>query len=462
MNVGRDTRPTAAPGRSGDTGARRYCIVGAGPAGLAQARSFKRAGVPFDVLEKHHDVGGIWDMKNDGTPMYETCRFISSRTLSGFFDYPMPENYPDYPGHEQVLAYLRAFARAYDLYPGITFDTRVTSVERVGDGWRVTSSSGTRRLYAGVVCANGMTWDPYMPSHPGRFAGELRHASSYRGPYELAGRRVLIVGAGNTGCDIACDAAGHARTAFISLRRGYHFIPRYILGMPTDVFAARSPKLPMPVRQPIFRMLLSLLVGRPETAGLPRPDHGILESHPIINSELLNHVRDGMLHPKPDIRGFADGKVRFVDGSEEEIDLVLYATGYNMSFPFMDRTCFRWAGNRLKGYLTVFNADHDNLFTLGFVVTAAGVYEDFDRLAELVTNHVLDQAHNPERAARFRELVRRDDPDLSGGLSYIRTARHATYVEHDAFRRHLEKVRRDMGWPALIPGYFDGARAPLG
>jgi hypothetical protein len=268
------------------------------------------------------------------------------------------------------------------------------------------------------------------------------------------------VGAGNTGCDIACDAAGHARAAFISLRRGYYFIPRYILGMPADAFAARSPRLPMPVRQAIFRTLLRILVGGPETAGLPSPEHGILESHPIINSELPTHVRVGTLRPKPDVREHAGGKVLFVDGSEEEIDLVLYATGYDMSFPFLDRACFRWIGNRLKAYLTVFNADHDNLFTLGFLVTAAGVYEDFDRLADLVTNHVLDRERNPERTARFRELVRRDDPDLSGGLTYVNTARHATYVEHDAFRRQLEKVRRDMGWPALTPGCFDGVRAP--
>jgi cation diffusion facilitator CzcD-associated flavoprotein CzcO len=97
----------------------RYCVIGAGAAGLAQARAFRWAGVPFDVLERHEDVGGIWDLENPGTPMYASCRLISSRRLSGFLDFPMPPDYPDYPTRAQVLAYLREFARAHGLYEQI-------------------------------------------------------------------------------------------------------------------------------------------------------------------------------------------------------------------------------------------------------------------------------------------------------------------------------------------------------
>lgn len=438
----------------------RICIVGAGPAGLSQARAFLRAGLPFDVIERHGDLGGIWDLANPGTPMYETARFISSKTLSAFFDFPMPGDYPDYPDHRQILAYLQAFARAYGLHDHITFGREVARAVPEGAGWQVTLADGEARRYRALVCANGMTWDPYLPDIPGRFEGELRHAVTYRGAEEFRGKRVLIVGAGNTGCDIACDAAGAADAAFLSLRRGYNFIPKHIFGLPADVFAEAVPKLPVRLRQWGFGLLLRLLVGDLRRCGLPRPDHRIFESHPILNTRVLGHLRRGALTAKPDVRAFEGRRVRFADGSELELDLVLLATGYNKSFPFLDRDCFEWAGNRPKGYLSVFHPRHDNLFTLGFLDTNAGVYEDFDRLAHLVACHLLDQERDPARAARFRRKVEGPPPDLSGGVRYVESPRHASYMHHDSFRAYLTKLVEELGWPELRPGCFEALRGP--
>ncbi len=436
----------------------RFCIVGAGPAGLSQARAFLRAGVPFDVVERHGEVGGIWDLANPGTPMYQSARFISSKTLSAFFDFPMPGDYPDYPDHAQVLAYLQFFAAAYGLRDHITFGREVARAVPDAQGWRVTLLGGEQRRYRGLVCANGMTWDPHLPDIPGRFAGELRHAVSYRAAEAFRGKRVLIVGAGNTGCDIACDAAETADAAFLSLRRGYNFIPKHIFGLPADVFAETMPKLPMRLRQWGFGRLLRLLVGDLRRCGLPRPDHRIFESHPILNTEVIDHLRRGQLTAKPDVRAFEGRKVVFADGSAAEVDLVLLATGYNKSFAFLDRDCFEWAGNRPKGYLSVFHPRHDNLFTLGFLDTNAGVYEDFDRLAHLVACHVLDQAHDPARAARFRRKVAGPPPDLSGGIRFVDSPRHTSYMHHDAFRAYLRALTREMGWPDLERGCFDALR----
>ncbi len=431
----------------------RYCIVGAGPAGLAQARAFKAAGLAFDLFERHGDVGGIWDIGNPGTPMYESAHFVSSRTLSGFFDFPLPADYPDYPSHVQVLAYLRDFARVHGLLGHITFGTAVDWAEPDGDGWCMTLAGGGRRRYRGLVCANGMTWQPAMPDFPGRFDGELRHAVTYRNPEEFKGRRVLILGAGNSGCDIACDAAQHARAAFISLRRGYHFIPKHLFGMPADVFGARGPRLPLAVEQRVFGALLRLLNGDLGRYGLPKPDHRLFESHPIINSLVLHHLSHGDLKPKPDIRELRGSTVIFQDGSEEAVDLILLATGYDMTIPFMERTHFDWAGTRLDGYLSVFTK-YDSLFTLGFLATNTGVFGDFDRLAHLVTRFLLDQARDPRRAARFRARIDGVRPDLTGGIRFVESARHQSYKHHPALRSYLEKLRKEMGWPALAPGQF--------
>ncbi len=430
----------------------RYCVIGAGPAGLAQARAFLWAGVPFDVLERHGDVGGLWDLENPGTPIYGSCRLISSRRLSGFLGYPMPRDYPDYPTRSQVLAYLRAFVRDHGLYERIEFRREVVRVERGGEGWAVRLRDGETRCYVGVVCASGMNWDPQWPAYPGRFDGEIRHAVDYRDREQLAGRRVLVVGGGNTGFDIAADAAERAEAAFLSLRRGYHVIPKHVFGLPADAFAARTPALPMGLRQALFQALLRTIVGDLGRYGLPRPDHRVLESHPVINTAALHALEAGRLRAKPDVRELAGNNVVFADNSREAVDLVIYATGYKMRIPFVDRALLDWKGDKIDGYLSVFSRRHETLFTLGFLVTNAGVFEDFDRLASLVACYARDRAEAPERAARFRARVAADRPDLTGGLRFIESPRHATYVEHDAFRRAVERTRTAMGWPALRPG----------
>jgi cation diffusion facilitator CzcD-associated flavoprotein CzcO len=439
----------------------RVCIVGAGPAGLAQARACKLVGLPFDVIERHGDLGGLWDIENPGTPMYESAHMISSKGLSGFFDFPMPADYPDYPGHGQVHAYLRAFARAYGLTDDIVFATEVVRAEPEGPVWRVVLGNGEGRRYRALVCANGMNWTPLMPEIPGTFTGELRHAVTYRCKAELEGRRVLVVGGGNSGCDIACQAAESARAAFLSLRRGYSFIPKHVFGLPADVFAARAGSLPLPLalRQRVFQGLLRLLNGDPARFGLPKPDHRIFESHPIVNSLILHHLAHGALTVKPDVKAFANDRVVFQDGSEETFDLVLLATGYDTTIPYVARAHFDWAGNHLQAYMTAFNARHDTLFTLGFINTAAGVFEDFDRLAHLIANHLADRERAPDKARKVRALIKAGQPDLSGGLRYVASPRHAAYVQHDRFRAQLDKLRREMAWPALVPGYFNTLRS---
>jgi cation diffusion facilitator CzcD-associated flavoprotein CzcO len=442
----------------------RYFIIGAGPAGLAQARAFRWAGVPFDLFERHVDVGGIWDLENPGTPMYASCRLISSRRLSGFFDFPMPRDYPDYPTRAQVLTYLREFARAYHLYEQIEFGREVARVEQTAGEWVVRLVDGECRRYAGVVCANGMNWVPNRPEYPGRFTGEVRHAVDYKNEDQLAGRRVLVVGGGNTGFEIACDAADIAAAAFLSLRRGYYIIPKHIFGVPADLFAKYTPSLPMRLKQTIFQGLLRLIIGDLRSYGLPQPDHSVLESHPVINTEALEALRAGRLQAKPDIRELADDQVVFNDGSRERVDLILYATGYQMRVPFMDEQLFDWKGDRLDAYLSVFNRSHETLFTLGFLMTNAGVYEDFDRLATMIACYARDRVEKPERAARFRDLVAADQPDLTGGLHFVESPRHATYAEHDAFRHAVERTFKTMSWPELRPGTLalpqncDGAR----
>ncbi|WP_330252818.1 NAD(P)/FAD-dependent oxidoreductase [Nocardia sp. NBC_00565] len=277
----------------------RVCIVGAGPAGLSAARALKRLGIPYDQYERHSDVGGIWDLDNPGTPMYKSAHFISSRGTSGFFDFPMPDTYADYPSNRDILRYTRGFAAAYGLRDAIRFNCAVQHVEQVGDIWSVTLPDGTVKQYRAVICATGVTWAPRSPEHPGTFKGEIRHSSTYRDPEEFRGKRVLVVGLGNSGADIACDAAANADTAFVSVRRGYHVIPKHIFGIPSDEFGNRGPDLPVKLERPLMQTLLRMIQGDLTKYGLPKPDHKLFESHPLLNSQLLHYLQHGSSTWKP-------------------------------------------------------------------------------------------------------------------------------------------------------------------
>ncbi|MBF6173619.1 flavin-containing monooxygenase [Nocardia blacklockiae] len=430
-------------------------IVGAGPAGLSAARMLRHLGLDYDQFERHTDVGGIWDIDNPGTPMYESAHFISSRDVSGFYDFPMPRHFGDYPTRTQVLAYTRAFADTFGLREHIEFTTPVESVVPDGDGWLLTPAGESPRRYGAVICASGTNWHPRLPQHPGRFDGEIRHAVSHRRAADFAGKRVLIVGLGNSGADIACDAAQAADAAFLSVRRGYHIVPKHVFGVPADQFDQAGAALPRWIERPLVTALLRLLVGDVTRWGLPAPDHKLFQSHPLLNSQLLHHLQHADLAVKPDLARFDGPEVVFTDGSRERVDVVLYATGYQMRIPYLDPALLHWNGDRPAQYLTAFHRHHHTLFTLGFLEVNSSAYTLFDAISHLVAHYLRDRIERPAAAARFHRLAATDQPDLTGGLRMIDSARHAGYVDAKTFAKTLARVRDHMGWEPLSPGFAD-------
>jgi amino acid transporter len=423
---------------------RRYCVIGAGPAGLIMARALRAEGIGFDHFERHTDVGGIWDIDRPGTPMYESAHFISSKYRSGFYGFPMPASYPDYPSHRQILSYVRDFARAYGLYDGLSLGVGVERVSPVDGGkWTVRLSTGESRTYDGVVCANGVNWLPRAPSLPGAdvFRGEIRHSMTYRSPDEFRGRRVLIVGCGNSGADIACDAARTADAAFLSVRRGYRFVPKHLFGIPTDVFIDERLTPPAGIVVPEdASALLDGLVGDLTRYGLPAPDHAALTSHPILNTQVLHYLAHGDLSARGDVASLTPDGVRFVDGRTETVDLVLLATGYEHAIPYLTLD----PGDL---YLNIFHRTLDGLYVLGFVEFADAAYQRFDEMAHMI---VADM-HARETGAHWdllRSLRREAHPDLRGGIPYVDSPRHADYVETHAYQAALAELRDTLGWPA--------------
>lgn len=420
-------------------------VIGAGPGGLLAAAALKKRGVPFVVLDAGRGPGGIWDIDRDETPMYESAHFISSRTLSGFPDFPMPDSYADYPRHDRILEYIQAFARHHDLEPHITFGVRVEKAERGPQGgWTVRLDQGDELALSALVVATGMTWYPRLPDVPGDFEGEAYHAFHYRSPREFDGKRVLVVGGGNSAADIACDAARSAARAFLSVRRGYHFIPKFIFGQPADVFAHAGPQLPQWLEERVFGFLMNrILVGDLTRLGLPAPDHPILRSHPVLNTQILHHLGHGDIEAVRDVQSVHGRTVTFVDGRTEDVDLILWATGYEWKFPFLSDGVAPWKDGALDLYLHVFDRRYDDLFFMGIFETDGAAYGLFHQQAELIAAYVDAGGDNSRRTA-FDALRQQARPDLKGGRIYVDSPRHTHYVRGDVYEKALASAIRDV------------------
>ncbi|NET31215.1 MAG: NAD(P)-binding domain-containing protein [Cyanothece sp. SIO1E1] len=420
----------------------KYLIIGAGPAGLATAVALKKAAIPFEMVDAGQKVGGIWDIERGDTPMYDSAHFISSKTLSGFEDFPMPKDYPDYPSHRLVQAYLEAYATHHGLAKNIQFRTSVETVESQGTNWKVAFAGREPGIYQGVICATGITWHQNLPSIEGNFDGTFLHSFDYRDTRIFEGKRVLIIGGGNSGCDIACDAARVAEKAFISLRRGYYFLPKYTLGMPSDLFKHQY-KLPSKyLDKKVSEWLLNkVLVGNLENYGLPKPDHGLMESHPIMNSRLLHYLGHGDIVAKKDVATFAGNTVVFTDGTTEQIDVVIAATGYKRAFPFLAESLVpKTEGKQeIDLYLEVFSKQYDNLFFVGGIEVASAVFGLFSLQGALIAAYLKARKNSSNRYQRFLSDKRTKQVNLTGKNKYIASMRHQRYVDKALYQKILQQ-----------------------
>ncbi len=441
----------------------RYAIIGAGPSGLSAARALQKAGIAFDGYEASRGVGGLWDIENPRSTMYESAHLISSRTTTEFAEFPM-DTTADYPSHHTLIRYFRDFAGHFGLTEHFRFETKVTAVARDDDAWMLRADGPEGPIaqrYDGVVLANGTLAEPNIPAFRGEFTGELLHTSAYKSATQLTGKRVLIIGAGNSGCDIAVDAVHHAASVDMSVRRGYYFVPRYLFGKPSDTLNQGRP-LPARIKQFVDRRVLRAFTGDPVRFGFPRPDYKLYESHPIVNTLILNHLGQGDLSIRADVDRFDGRTVHFRDGSSGEYDLVLLATGYTLDYPFVARDALNWTGWSPKLFLNIFPPSFNGLYVMGMIEASGIGWQGRYEQAELIAEYVSALARDPERAEAFRRRATSEPwPDLTGGYHYLGLERMSYYVNKDAYRRAVRSASaalRDGG--ADAPGRGIRSRRP--
>jgi hypothetical protein len=415
---------------------------------LAALKNLLAMDISATAFESSNEVGGVWHYDGPASSVYDSTHLISSKRQTEFVDFPMPDDYSAYPSRRQAHDYLRSYADRFALRDRIEFGRQVDNVAHDGHQWRVqVAGEPSPRTFRAVVIANGHHGDPLYPTFPGEFAGEVIHSRQYKTPDILASRRVLVVGAGNSGCDIAVEAAQHASAAFLSMRRGYHFLPKFLRGKPIDVAGEALHRwgLPLWLRRAVARALIHVAVGPLENYGLPRPDHRLFESHPIVNSQLLYELGHGRIRVKPNISELRGREVKFVDGTHESIDVIVYATGYRISFPFMDAGLILDERGRPRLYLNAFHPQRDDLFVAGLIQPDSGLWGLADLQCRIMAHYLRGLARDPSSVAWFKQLKSAGRVDLGQGVRYLDSPRHALEVEYYGYRRRLLKLLRRFG-----------------
>ncbi|MGB7413557.1 MAG: NAD(P)-binding domain-containing protein [Thermosynechococcaceae cyanobacterium] len=367
--------------------AHKHLIIGAGFSGLGIAQALKEAGILYDQVDASDAIGGNWYHG-----VYETAHIISSRRITQFTNFPMPEEYPDFPSAQNMRDYINAFADFFELREPIELNRQITYVRPIENNlWEVTFANQEQRIYQGVVMCNGHHWCKRLPEFEGEFKGEIIHSKDYKRPQQLYGKRVLVIGAGNSACDLAAEAARVGSKCVLSMRDSPWFIPKTFAGVPV-ADASKKGRSPGWYQRLMAYLLIRFTFGKYESYGLPKPKHRIFEKHPTINSEVPYYLKHGRIRPKPDVRVLDGGSVEFTDGSREAFDLIICATGYYVAYPFLSPELQRIRGSVVECYEGCFLDDYKGLYYIGWYQPRGGIGSILSAFAPVFARYLQLQA----------------------------------------------------------------------
>ena len=417
----------------------KVCIIGAGCSGIAAIKSLLDAGIKdITCYEQNDQLGGNWVYTaGDGhSSVCETTHIISSKTLSQYSDFPMPDNYPDYPSHTQVLAYFNGYADHFDLHPFIKYNTTIEHINKLEDEtWSVKEAGGSTANYDYVLVASGHHSVPRHPDLPGNFTGTYLHSHSYKNNHPFQDKRVLVIGAGNSGCDCAVECSRVAESVDISLRRPHYIIPKFFLGRPTDTFNDDMRFIPEFLAEPLRKLSLRIQIGKYESYGLKTPDFPITKDHPTLNSELLYKIRHGKVTPRKGIKTIEGKKVTFVEGYQAEYDVIIAATGYKIATPFFDPDFLDYSeADRVPLYLRMFHPIHRSLLFIGLVQPQGAVWPLSEAQSMLAAQYILGRYNPPDN---IRQASESDADEID--RQFLKKKRHTIEVHYHDYLRTLQK-----------------------
>ena len=422
---------------------KHICVIGAGPSGITAAKNLLDEGLQVTVFDAGKEVGGNWVFTEaEGhSSVFETTHIISSKTLSQYDDFPMPEDYPDYPSHRQLAAYFQAYAKHFNLYPHIRFGTLVRHCERLPDGrWEVeTENDGhtSTQIFDALCVCNGHHWQPRMPQYPGTFNGRLMHSHQVKRFSDFRGQRVLVIGGGNSACDVAVESSRVATSVDMSWRRGYWIVPKFMMGQPADTFSQRIHWLPRWIWRRLSALSLRIRNGRNRQYGLPEPEGPIGSHHPTINEDLFYTIRHGKIKPRADIEKLDGDTVQFKDGSSGSYDTIIACTGYVIAHPFFDRSFIDYSEGEVKLWLKMLHPSIENLYFIGLFQPLGCIWPGSELQSRIMASHLSGTWNRPADVEALAEAELRH-PDFH----QINTPRHTITVDYHRFRKRLYQALR--------------------
>jgi len=433
------------------------CIIGAGSSGIAGAKVLAEHGVPFDCFEVSDEVGGNWAFGNANgmSSAYRSLHINTSRERMEYSDFPMPKDWPDFCHHALIKQYFNDYVDHFGIRDRITFSTAVKRAARGPDGvWEVALSTGEARRYDAVVVANGHHWDPRWPepAFPGAdtFAGRQMHSHEYVDTQGFEGKKVVVLGMGNSAMDIAVEVSLVTERTLLAARRGAWIIPNYLFGKPSDQLPV-NPRIPFSLRQRWVHELVKRVVGSPAAFGLPEPDHIVGQAHPTISNYILARVAHGEVVPKPNIAALEGSSVRFADGSvEEDVDVVVYCTGYKVTFPFFDEDLISAPDNDLPLYRRVFHPEVDNVFFLSLLQPLGATMPLAEAQAHWVARFLRGEYQLPPPADVRADMERERARMFK---RYVTSKRHTMQVDFDDYLFELRRELRRGGDRARRSGF---------
>jgi hypothetical protein len=434
----------------------RAAVIGAGSSGIAAAKALHERGIEFDCFEKSDRIGGNWVFgnKNGMSAAYRFLHINTSRERMQYTDFPMPESYPDFPRHDQIAAYFESYVDHFGFRDRILFETGVERAERRPDGvWEIADEHGTTRTYDMLLVANGHHWHKRWPepAFPGsdEFEGVQMHAHDYVDNDALRDKDVVVLGMGNSAMDISVESSEVAANTYLAARRGAWIIPKYLFGKPLDTLAT-NPRVPMTIGARALEKIVTLHVGRPERFGLPAPDHKFGQAHPTISGRIHDRIQHGKVTPKPNIKRLHRNEVEFDDGTRAHADVVVYCTGYKITFPFFDETFISAPDNHIELYWRVWKPEIANLAFIGLLQPLGAIMP----LAEAQGRWVAEYLRGEYRLPSPDDMRAHIAKDMEAMRKrYVSSKRHTIQVDFDEYLFKLARERKDGARRAAEAGF---------
>jgi cation diffusion facilitator CzcD-associated flavoprotein CzcO len=425
-------------------------VVGGGPAGLSAMSALRRTGIAFEGVEAHSHVGGIWNQSNPQSTIYDNLHTNTSRQTT-HLGRPMPNHWPGYPHHRQAQAYLEQFAEEEGLLPHIRFATSFESASKTDRGtWSVRlhrhdMPESTRDEFRAIIFATGANNrrnrvypEPILQQAAADGLHAI-HSGDYRSAAPYAGKRVLIVGMGTSGTDIADEVSKVAARTLLCFRSIPWLVPGYLFGNPADASAALTAWVPIPLQREVLRIIQAVAIGHPRRFGLPAPDHGLWDRFAVSDRGFVKSLEAKRIQMRPQLTGIANGVASF-EGSEhpsEAIDAVIFSTGYIRRYPLLE--CCDEAGYDLSKSLPflIFHRSEPGLAYVSEAIAPSGSWPIFAEQSRAIAAYFAAEARSGRNIAEFNARRQLPFPDFKRGIYPLADGFH---VDSWAYMRGLRKL----------------------